>query len=409
MKHWPAWLLAAVIVLILRLATPTARIMTDGVEYLKVATMGLDPRADLSAPFAYRFAVPMLVHGVSLATGIPARSLFPPLVLAVSVVLLFAVYRLALATGISRGYALVIMVLLASSAFMLRYPLLCPFEVDIEACALSFAAFALLLRRSTVAALATSLAGLFFKEFFLAPLAVIISVSLFDYVRERSVVSLRWATVSLALTVVVFLAPRILIPVTYSFGTIVRYQASEPSHTLYLSELRRFLVWPPRLGTPVNVLLAVFSFWLPALMLLTGQRIRRVWQTLGGRRMLLVIWMLVDCVLMMIGGTKITVFVTYTSPVLVFVLGLLPATGMRKAEMILAVAATIVFNRMIFGFGSPGCDPGDAKAFYGAYWYEVGEVTVLRFAEVAGWVILACTLRWALNRRKRDPSLVDAP
>lgn len=399
-EHWLALTLAILIVLVMRMGTPIAKPMTDGVEYLKVASLGLKPEAQLGAPFVYRFAVPLLVHSVSLATGADPLAIFPVVVFITSVVLLMAVYTVALMSGATRGQSLLILLLLASALFMIRFPLYSPFEVDVEACAISFFAFACLIRRSYMAALVVSLVGLLFKEFLLAPLLVLIGVFLGEYHRTKAVAPLRWAVISLALTLIVFLLPRLLIPVTYSYGAILRLKSAEPSQSMYLSELRALLAWPPKIGTPVNVFLALISFWLPAVMLMTRTRCRALWQGLGSNRTLVILWLIVVVVLMAVGGTKTFIFATYSAPVLVLVLGLLVNDGVRKGELAVALIGTILFNRMIFGFGTPGGEPGADIAFYGAYWNTITDVTAWRFAEVSGWLLVG----WATRRFLRAQS-----
>jgi hypothetical protein len=381
--------LSILLVALLRLYTPVARPVNDGTEYLKIASAGLDPQAQLAAPFVYRFAVPLVVHGMSVLTGANPVVIFPQVALLTCVFLLIATYVVARLTAASRGYALVTILLIACSLFIIRFPLYFPYAVDVEALLVCFLAFALLLQRSYISALIVSLIGLLFKEFLLVPLVVLVVLFFIQYLRDRTNRPLLWTILSLALTCVVFLLPRLLIPVTYSFGTILRVKASAPDSMMYLSELRHFLNWPPQLGTPVNVLLALASFWLPALMLSTPARLRTLWQALGTtNRVLVIVWMGGVVALTLVGGTNIMIFVTYSAPILVFVLSLLFRSGVSKAEVAAVLVASLLFNRMIFGFGTPDGGLDSEIDFYGAYWHLLDGVTVWRLAEVAGWMFL---------------------
>ncbi len=391
--HWTALAVAILAVLLIRMSTPIAKPMTDGLEYLKVASAGLQPQAQLGAPFVYRFAVPLLVHGITLLTGAEPAFVFQMVALTASVLLLVAVYVVALVAGARREHALLIMMLLASSLFMVRFPLYCPYDVDLEACLVACIVFALLLRGLRGTALAIALVGLLFKEFLLAPLVAIIGLYFEQYIRERATKPLRWTLVTIVLTVVVFLLPRLLIPVTYGFGAIIRLKTPAPSQTMYFSELRTLLAWPPDFGTALNILLSLASFCLPALMLITPQRGRMLWEKLGANRTLIVLWMLTVVLLMAIGGTKTMVFAVYSAPVLVLVVSLLLRGGVGKMEIGTALIGTLFFNRMMFNFGMPDAEPGPAIAFYGAYWHTINEITAWRFAEICGWVLVASGIR----------------
>jgi len=401
MKHLFPWILAALLVSALRLGTPVARIMTDGAEYLHLAEQGFSPGAHLGAPFAYRIAVPMLVRAASALTGAAPAAVFPVVVLIAGFGVLLAGCALAGREGASPRNAAFVMLLLAASLFAVRFPLYCPFDVDIEACLVSCAAFACVRRGSMGAAIAVSLGGLLFKEFLLAPLAAITIVFLLRYAQERSVRPLQSATLTVVLTLAVFLIPRLLIPVTSSFGTIIEYRLPSPSRTLYFSQLRMFLAWPPRPATAVNILLALLSFWLPALMLWTRSRGGAVLRAAGGNRILFLVWLAAVVGLMTVGGTKIMVFAVYTLPFLAATLGVILETGPHPAEVLFVLAATALFNRIVFPLGSPGGDPGVDIGFYGAYGLEITDATLRRLAEAAGWVGAAVLMRLWL-RRKRE-------
>jgi hypothetical protein len=393
-KIWIPLALAILAIVLIRLTTPIAQPANDGIEYLKIASAGLDPQAQLAAPFAYRFAIPLLVHLVSLVTGAAPLTIFPWFAALSCVMVLLSAYGVALIAGASRGYALLAMLVLACSLFIVRFPLYFPFAVDVEALAVSFLAFALLLRRSYVAALIVSLVGLLFKEFLLAPLIVLIGLFFAQYLRDRTTRPLLLTILALVLTAAVFVLPRVLIPVTYSLGTILQVKAPAPSTTMYLSELRRYLAWPPQLGTPVNILLALISFWLPALMLSTPERLRMLWRTLGPNRITVILWVATVVALASVGGTNIMIFVTYSAPILILVLTTLFRSGVSKAEVGLAVVATLLFNRMLFGFGTPGGQLDTAIGFYGAYWHLLDSTTVWRLAEAVGWIVLCWGIRW---------------
>ena len=400
MKHPLPWILAAVLVAALRLGTPVAKVMTDGAAYLELATEGFSAGARLGAPFAYRFAVPIIVHLAGAFTGAPPRVIFPVVVMLAGYGLLLAAYALAIQAGATRRSAAVVMLIAACSLFAVRFPLYCPFDVDIEACLVSCAAFACFRRGAYGAALAVSLAGLLFKEFLLAPLAALTVAWLIRYRRDGSLRSLQMATLAVVATLAVFIVPRVLIPVTSSFGTITEYRLQTPSRTLYFSQLRMFLAWPPKAGAALNIVLALLSFWLPALMLWTPARGRALRRAAGNDAAALGVWACSIVALMAVGGTKIMVFAVYTAPLLGAALSALLEAGPSAAETLFVIAATAIFNRIVFPLGSPGGDPGVDIGFYGAYGLDPGDAAPWRFAEAAAWVALAGLLR--IRRRPAD-------
>lgn len=404
-SRWAVLVLSILMVGVLRLSTPVTRPANDGQEYLKVASEGLDPQAQLAAPFCYRFAVPMIVHGVSVLTGADPVLIFPYVALLSCIGLLMASYVVAQLAGASRGSAFLTMLLMAGSLFIVRFPLYFPYSVDVEALLISFLACVLLLRHSYIAALIVSLVGLLFKEFLLVPLIVLVGLFFIQYLRNRTTRPLLWTILSLALTILVFLLPRLLISVTYSYGTNLQVKASAPTSSMYLAELRRFIAWPPEIGTFVNVLLAFASFWLPALMLFTPARVRSLWRSPGADRTLVVVWMGMVVALASVGGTNIMIFVIYSAPILVLVLSVLFRSGVSKAEATAVVVATLLFNRMIFGFGTPGGELDAAIRFYGAYWHLLDGTTAWRFAELTGWVLLG----WGIRRVFSAASILSTP
>ena len=402
-SQWSALALSILLVVLVRLSTPVARPANDGLEYLKVASAGLDPQAQLAAPFSYRFAVPLMVHGASVLTGADPLTIFPYVALLSCIALLTMGYIVARLAGAPRGYALLTMLLMASSLFMIRFPLYFPFAVDVEALVISFLACVLLLERLYVAALIVSLIGMLFKEFLLVPLIVLAGLSFIHYLRDHTTRPLLLTMSSLLLMSLAFLLPRLLIPVTYSYGTILQVKAATPNSTMYLSELRRYIAWPPEIGTPVNVLLALVSFWLPVLMLLTPARLRSLWCRLNSNRILAVVWMGAVVVLTSVGGTNVMIFVTYTAPILALAMGLLFRDEVGKWEIALVLVGTLLFNRMVFGFGTPGGELDGPTAFYGAYWHQLNEVTAWRFAEVVGWILAGWGVRRLEARMQAHP------
>ncbi|HTO95249.1 MAG TPA: hypothetical protein VMM80_12740 [Bacteroidota bacterium] len=407
MKRAFPWTLAALLVAALRLTTPVARVMTDGAEYLRLATEGFSGTAHLGAPFAYRFAVPMLARLVCIVTGASPREIFLLVVLLAGFGLLVASYAAARGEGAAPRTSALIMVVMASSLFAVRFPLYCPFDVDIEACLVSFAAFACLRRGAPLAALAVSLVGLLFKEFLLAPLAALSATFALQYARERSLRPLRLLTLTVVLTVTAFVLPRVLIPVTSSFGAITEYRLQSPSRTLYFSQLRMSLAWPPTPGALVNIVLALLSFWLPVVMLWTPSRGAALLRAAGKDRIPLLAWLIGVIALMTVGGTKIMVFAAYTAPLLVAALAALLKTGPSRAEVIFLLVATAVFNRIVLPLGSPGGDPGVDIGFYGAYGLDVTDASLWRFAEAAGWVISAALVRARWEGKEQPAAIAD--
>ena len=404
MKRSLPWLLAAFLVAALRLGTPVAKIMTDGAEYLNLAVQGFAPGARIAAPFAYRFAVPIIVHLAGALTGFSPRDLFPLVALLAGFGLLMAAYGLALQAGAARRNALIVMLITASSLFAVRFPLYCPFDVDIEACLVACAAFACYRRGSPGAGLAVSLVGLLFKEFLAAPLAALAAMWILEYIRERTLSPLRLLTLAVVLAAAVFIVPRVLIPVTSSFGTITEYRLTAPSRTLYFSQLRMFLAWPPKPGALLNIALALLSFWLPVAMLWTPSRGSALTRSAGNDRIPLLAWLVAVTGLMTVGGTKIMVFAVYTAPLFIPALAVLLETGPSVVEVVFVAAATALFNRIVLPLGSTGGDPGVDIGFYGAYGLEATDTTAWRFAEAAGWVAAAALVRAWWGRRRDAPA-----
>ncbi len=393
-----AFAVAGLLVLALDLITPEGAPLYDSRHYLDIASSGLSSDAPLAAPYAYRFAAPLLVRGLCTLTGFPAIWGFHILAFCASWITLVLAYVLSRMVNAGHRQSLLILALSTFSLFQVRYPLFVPAMVDVEAYPFILLSFLFLLLRAYPAALIVSLIGLLFKEFLLIPPVVLVVLLGREYLRRPSPRPLAWMITAIIATIAVFILPRSLIPVHAAYGANYRIEMHGPDRSVYLENLRNLLTTPFSLGQAVNLLLSLFSYMLPAFLLATPRRIASAWRTLDDARLLAVLHMILVAILAMIGGTNVMIFATFALPVLVTLLALFVQERPSALELGAVVVAVLLFNRIPFPFGTPGGDPVDAAAFYGGWWRTLNLITALRFAEAAGWVAVITVLRWAVTR-----------
>lgn len=406
-SRWVAYACAlavavAFVSLVSRFANPIPP-QWDGLYYLAMAESRPGDAACLVAPFAYRPAVPWLAHLAAELWSLPTPSGFAAVAWLSAVALLVAVFGLARSLSRRWWHALVPMVLLGAYFPHVKLPLHFPLLVDVAAYPLMVLATWALLRRRLGLCLAISGVGLLFKEFLAIPLALAVVALGVEALRLRSpasVARLLAATIAGVLAVVL---PRVLIPVSATF------QFVDPIHDP--ATLSRLVLAPLDELRNFNIVLALVSCWLPTLVLITRQRLERVWSQLAEADAL---WpslgsLALVLLLTMYGGTNLSVFVGYTVGVQAVVLALLVRGGVGRVEVAWAVMAVVATNELLRPIPSP-LDGFDAYIdFYGGWSSRVTVSSVARLVELAGFVAMAAALRrvlahpWAASLATRIP------
>ncbi len=387
---------AVVIISTLYLTTPVMTAFDDGLHYLDLAEKGLWNNDALTAPYAYRFGAPMIVRFLHGAFGLPVWSGFMCLSIASAYCLLIASYRLARASGSSHPGGLIVLTAIGFSFFHVRFPLAAPTMVDVEGFALLVVAILLLLRKKTVMCLVVSCLGLLFKEFLIIPPVLLIVQQAMEYRRTKAILPLRWILATLLAVIFFFVAPRVILPIRVGYGANFRWDFGSSQRMGYFKNLRAFLPAVPDAGRIVNIVLAFLSYWLPVILLSTPGRLVRVWRESTLFRPAIIVCTTATAALALIGGTNIMIFAAYSVPAMILVLARLRETGTKYIETAAMLIAVCLFNRIPWTLGNGGMK--EIAGFYGAWWSLVDGVTLERFLEILGWVLLLALVRFLVQR-----------
>ena len=394
---------AAAVIAILSIFTPSQPQFNDSVWYVRMATEGVTADVRLAAPFAYRPAVPLIVHLLKVGFALPIESGFALLSRLGAVALLALSFMLARRQGAGNLSSLCVVACIGFSFFHVKYALAAESMVDIEAAPLMVAAVWAVLERRYLWCLAISSLGLFFKEFLAIPLAVTFVALLHEYAVDRTTRTLALAVAAAVCFGLFFVLPRYLIPVEGLFGDMSMWMPEDRQHMNYMANLKRLLPNPFDPLRLTNLLFVTLSYWLPALMLLTQRRARSLWVALEGNRAILGgVFLLVLC-LSAVGGTNQMIFITYSAPVLVVVLAALLRQNPHPVEIIVMLCAVLLFNRFWMAIPSFTREFDRAMDMYGGWSTRINEALLFRSIELAGYLVLAATIRFLTGNRIAQP------
>jgi hypothetical protein len=384
--------LAIAIVSLLSLLANPIPANWDALYYIDMAESGLRDNPHLTAPFAYRPAMPMLARFVASALSLPLASGFAIVGWISGVAFLMAVFVLARSFTRRLGHALLPMVLLGSYFTHVKIALHFYAFVDVAAYPLMVLAFWALVQRRIGLCIAISCVGLLFKEFLAIPLLLAVVQLGLRAVRQRSARNVAFFTLAAALGVTAIVLPRVLIPVSTTAQFVD--PINDPT------TLRRLLDAPLDELRNFNIVYALVGCWLPTLVLMTRKRFDRLWSDLDEADALWPVLGTIALVLLltMYGGTNVTVFVGYMVGAQALVLALLLRRGVGRLEAAWAVVATVAYNKLLLSIPSPDADFGAYIDFYGGWSSRVTMSSVTRLVECAAFVAVGAVLRGVVAR-----------
>jgi hypothetical protein len=391
-----AVLVAAVVVFLVGRFTNHLNPEWDMIYYQDMAEHGILGNHHLVAPFAYRFAAPLIVGAVARATHTAYTDTFRACAQLMSMVFILACFAFARVNQGSDRTALFAAVLIALNLYIVKWSVLAGSMVDIYAYPLLLLGFWAVMARRFYLVLLISVAGLFVKEFLLLPLVTQAGMMILDNYRANRWKLIRQMALTGAVLVVCFLLPRVVIPVVDSLQDIDPHQ---------LWKLRRLISYPANPKRWFNIAFAYFAVWLPVLLLFTRCRWRLVRTRLYPHRTPIFLFLAFHLLLVMYGGTNIVIFVTYSAPVEMLALViLLDCPDLQRWEPFVALAVVILFNREWMSIPLPqyGLDP--YLNFYGGYYHLVTWRSVWRFAEAFAYIIGFWGARAVAMKRDGSPA-----
>lgn len=398
------------------------RYVWDHYHYIDMAQNGIRGNEALVAPYAYRPIVPLLAGVIGRVTERSVLAGFRAVTYAGLISQLVLIYVLARQFTRQQWAAWVVMLVAAISTYHVKFLLFDIYRPDSLAFTLILIGMLAFVRRQrlvtarqmsnaavgvqraaplqpdhspgavlyTLIILLTSALGLLVREFCALPAALLAARLLLEFVRTRRLRPLLEALGIVAVIGLAYWLPQKLI----SVGRSDQFLSSD------LSNLWDIVSNIPR---SFNILLGAAIYLLPLLVLLTPPRARRLWARLGDHRLDMALYVVIVLALALVGGSDIVRFVVYLFVPVIILLALLLDDGMRPAEVIYALLATAVYNRILSPIPQESLEA--YLDFYIVWFDRTSPVTWLRAGELLLWILGAFALRrWIA----KDQTAADA-
>ena len=384
----------------------TARYYWDFAIYYDMAENGLANNVHLIAPFAYRFATPLLARiltdilpegpevvilasadGAMFATRTVTG--FRIIAYAGAATCLTLVFALAEAFGASSRQALAAVAVVAFSLYNVKFLLFDVSRPDHLAYPLMVIGMLAVFRRNVLLCLMASCTGLLVREFLIIPPTILFVLLLGDYRAHCSHKTLANLAAIVLATGLFVIAPRALIPITDTGQYVDPINDPDTLANLFkapLSERRDF-----------NILFNLVSYTMPIWLLLTWSRLKNAWLRLVGYRLILGLYTGLVLVLTMYGGTDIWRFVSYLFiPQVIVLVALLKDESVRWGEVVVMLAAIMAYNKITQDIPNYHAQYLD---FYGGYDSRVNTATLWRIGQMGLLLAGMLIFRAALSRR----------
>jgi hypothetical protein len=362
-------------------------------HYIAMAEYGLEVDHHV-APYAYRFGLTMPVHVLWSKLGVPVAAGFELTAYLGACSTLLMVYWLVRWSGFPPTIAALGSVVVGLSHYHVKFLVFDVYRPDHLAYPLMVVAMMGLLARRGWLVVLVCIVGIQVREFLAVPLLILIGHQAAEAItrtsrRKRAALS---AAIGLAALLVAVVLPRLLIPVTSSQQNI------DPWHDpATLTRLASDLLDP---GKGVNLLLALLTYLVPTLLLLTPRRARRVWARLEPvERWIYSSYAALVLVLTAYGGTDYNRFVTYLFIPQVVLLAHLASDRAHRLEVVYMLVVVALVNKLLQPI--PIWDLDAYLDWFGGYGGRVNLTMVPRFAQLVLAVLGAALVRWLIARREQ--------
>jgi hypothetical protein len=395
--------LAIVLLLLINSVTNANPIGEFEELYSTIAVNGFAPgNPNLQAPTAYRFLTPALSGVVARLFSLRISTGFQIVTCASIILQLFLTYVVAKSFGASIGGALTIMLVVALSVGHVKNSLFFNLGLENVAQVLMLIFVLAFFRRKLVLCILIVIIGLWTREFFLIPAALLCYWTGSNFVRERTPANLLWAALTITLVTAAFILPRLLIPVT---ATI---QLVDPMNDP--GSLRKLLTVPEDLARDKNIVAAMLSYILPTLLLLTPQRLRFLIPRLAPFRTFLIIYCGTMLVLTMYGGTDLYRYMTYLFIPQIMVLSIMfssSAPRIEAWEIFFVLVVVLIHNRILLPVPDMRQDLNAYLDFWPGFENRFNAAAVRRLLEIVVAVVGITLSRYLLAGRRREPKRVE--
>ncbi|HET9589696.1 MAG TPA: hypothetical protein VFO91_12995 [Anaerolineales bacterium] len=364
----------------------TRELLFDSNVYIGMAERGFAPELRIS-PFIYRFIPPLLAGSLHHITDLSIYKSFKVISYIGAVGQLLGVFLLVKHLTKSEKSAYVGMLSVALSMYNLKYPLFDVYRPDILAYPIILLATWFAFRDYFFPLLITTMIGLQFREFTIAPLLAYLAARLQHEMSGRTVRDIAVSMIGLSIAIGL---PRLLIP------AIEHAEAVQLSAAGIGQMVQLLSVWPRN----INIVYIVLGYFLPLLILFRPSQFRGVLEELPGEQVrYLAYYSAIVLLLVMIGGTDLERFATYFFLPLAVLTGLL-AKDRAWIKILLVLALQFIFNRIWLPF--PVWDFDSMVNFYAGWANVINTASLWRFAELIALAVIGNILvHFELSSRQK--------
>ncbi|MDH3943803.1 MAG: hypothetical protein OEV06_06920 [Anaerolineae bacterium] len=380
-----AVLAAAILVIVVDLFTNDTPPRWDALQYVDMAENGIFGNDNLAAPFAYRPGMPSMVALVSRTAGISTNDAFRAVGYLFMITTLTCTYGIAKSFTENKAKAALPAILVGLAAAQVKFPLFFYSLVDVSGYAFMAGAVWALLKEKKLLGLAISLVGLLFKEFLAGPLLWAIFLYWNEHRQAGTKATLASFVGAATAGAAFIIVPRLVIPIAVSV------QEFDPIN--HPRSMIKLLTNPLDWRRDLNIIYSFMGVWLPALILMSAERARSIWQHLVKHRAGVIIVMGVIALLTMYGGQNIPIFASYSFALHVIILALLLKNGVSVVEIIYVILATVVVNKTFLPIPQPDTNLSGYLNFYGGYDNVITLETLRRAALMIAMILGGILLR----------------
>lgn len=325
------------------------------------------------SPFIYRYAAPFLSGITHRFTDLSIYKSFKVITYVGAIGELLGVFLVVRHVTKSEKSAYIGMLSVALSLYNIKYPLYDVYRPDILAYPIILISTWLAFKDYFFPLLLTTMIGLQFREFTIAPLLAHLATKLQG---EHSKTSIRNVAISMIGLVIAIGLPRLLIPV------IEHAEAVQLSSKAFGQVVQLLSLWPRN----INIVYIVLAYFLPFLILYRRSQLKNALKEIPVEQIrYLAYYSGIVFLLLVIGGTDLDRFATYFFLPLAVLTGLL-AKNQSFIKLLLVLIVQIIFNRIWLPF--PVWDFDLIINFYSGWSNVINTASLWRFTELIALAVV---------------------
>lgn len=399
-QYFAVLILAIIWVTVIALTTTTMPVNWDGFHYMNMALNGVIGNPDLCAPFAYRPGMPLLARYIWKIFSLPLDSAFKLVGYIAAVGTLVASFALTKCFIRDFGKALIPVAIVAFSAHHIKFPIFFFSLVDVAAYPIMVVCILAFVKQKYELCFGLSCIGLFFKEFLIIPLILLILKLAHNFLIARSYRTFFTLSGVIITGSVIILVPRLFLPVKLTDQSIDPFNAP--------NFWEKLLKIPQDKFRNINIVYSLLSYWLPTLLIITPGRFKRLWQELNGLIFYIIIYLGLILLLTLYGGTNVYYFVSYAIGAQIIIIAMLLNQRIHYGEILLMLLVLFLYNKIPWQIPLPTQNFEAYIDFYGGWDSRLSPVTYTRMYWICIYLFCAIILRLitsAIQKRKKFSSV----